>query len=248
MKESSRQNLWLAAWVVGFAVAMSCLLLVFKHRATFDALQRDRLRVVASGIDGMVERSFTFGIAFDDIAALPALLDSQKSTDDLIVGIDVADAAGNIAYSTEPSRREHPVEDYLRAAIDSVKGERWSARAENRGAEGTVVRNAFGLPLGYVIVRYTFDRLDEANAQFARRLVPRGVLIALAGTLMLFAILEVLHARLERRIARVRGALQPAQGGRGPQGSLEEQAARARANAGEAEAGLIDARARLEDG
>jgi hypothetical protein len=207
LRESSRRNLWVAACVIGFAVSMSCLLLTFKQRAAFDALQRERLQLVAGAIGDMVEKSLTFGLAFNEIAAAPEFLGSQKSTDALIAGIDVADAGGTVVYSTDTARIGQAANPAWRIAMERVKGDAWRSREGQDAAEAAVVRNSFGLTLGHVVVRYRLDVLDDATRRFAKRLAAWGAGIAVIVTVTLFVVLNYLTLRLERRLARIRAIL-----------------------------------------
>ena len=205
MIQASRSRLWMSAWVVGFAVAMACLLLGFKHRAAMDGLQRARLALVASDTREVVEHNLGFGMAFAGIATLPDVLVSTRNTDRLVEGIDVADAAGRVVYSTDESRRGHRLEAPWREAMGRAKGLSWSARDGAEAVEAATVRNAFGLTLGHAVVRYRLDTLNAASARFAGYIALRGLAVAAVGTLVLFLLLHGLQARFERRPEALRG-------------------------------------------
>ncbi|HEX3099135.1 MAG TPA: MFS transporter [Usitatibacter sp.] len=181
MTGGSRSQLWVAAGVVGFAVAMACLLLGFKHRAALEGLQRARLALVADEMRDVVERNLGFGMAFGEIATLPDVLVSTRNTEELITGIDVVDPSGKAIYSTDAARRgllpEHPDGEALSEAV---------------------VRNPFGVELGRVSVRYRLDRLQASSAAFAGFIAVRGLAVAILGTLALFLALRAIHARFAR--------------------------------------------------
>jgi hypothetical protein len=207
VKETSRKELWLAAWVIGFAVAMACLLLGFKHHAVLDGLQRERLQLVADGLDAVIERNLAFGLAFRDIVMLPDVLDSQKSADPLIGAIEVVDMEGAVVYATERSRVGARVPQPWRSTMAAAKRGTWHASADGEAAVGTVVRNAFGLPLGHVMVRYRTDGLEAASAAFARHLAWTGAVIAAMFAVFLFILLRLVQSLLELRLARAGAAL-----------------------------------------
>ena len=181
MTGGARSQLWVAAGVVGFAVAMACLLLGFKHRAALDGLQRARVALVAGELRDVVERNLGFGMAFGEIATLPDVLVSTRNTDELITGIDVLDPAGKAVYSTDAARR---------GLVPGHPG--------NEASSEAAVRNPFGVALGRVAVRYRMDRLEAASAAFARFIAARGLAVAVLGTLVLFAALRAIHARFAR--------------------------------------------------
>lgn len=246
LKETTRSQLWLSVWVIGFSVAMACLLLGFKHRAALDGLQRARLLLVATGTREVVERNLTFGISFADIATLPDVLTSTRSTDPLISGIDVVDADGKAIYSTDAPRRGHYLEMEWREAMHRAGGEPWHAAEGDEAVQAAPIRNAFGLTLGHAVVRYRLDALDHASREFVRYLAFSGLAVAAGGTLALFLMLRWIQARLERRLARLRTAFEDgAPGARA--GSLSAQAAEARAKIDAARQALEAAEAALQE-
>jgi len=244
LKETTRSQLWLSAWVIVFSVAMACLLLGFKHRAALDGLQRARLLLVATETREVVERNLTFGISFTDIATLPDVLASTRSAEPLIAGIDVVEADGKAVYSTDPTRRGHYVEMEWRDAMRRAGGEPWHARDGADAVQAAPIRNSFGLVLGHAIVRYRLDALDAASAQFVRNLALDGLAVAVAGTLALFLMLRWVQTRLERRLARLHAAFEGRLLDLRP-GSLSAEASEARAKIDEARHALEAAEAAL---
>src|SRR5260221_6183876 len=104
---------------------MACLLLVFKHRAALDALQRDRLERVADEIDATVSRSLAIGMPFAEIAVLPDVLDSQKNTEALVAGIDVVDGPSRRLLSTQRERLAGDVGPALGSPDPAAKEGHW---------------------------------------------------------------------------------------------------------------------------
>ena len=184
MNESSRQSLWLAAWVMGFAVAMSCLLIAFKHRAAIDALQRERLQLVATAIGDVIEGG-----------GVPELLEAQKRSDALIEGIDVVDAKGLILHSTDASRRGRRLEQAWRMAMQRAKAgnvvvryrlERWDAAsagfARHLVTWGAVIAVLGTLTL-FFMLRYLNTRLEERLERIRQALARRSDLMYRQGSL-----------------------------------------------------------------
>lgn len=209
MSETSRKLLWLSFWVTAFAVGMACLLLAFKHRAALDGVQRDRLELIANGLEQIVARNLAFGLAFSEIATLPDVIDSQKSTDALVAAIDISDPVGRIIYATDRKRVGQLMEPAWVNAMGHVgKAPEWHASADGEAVVGSVIRNSFGLAIGHVMVRYRTEALSSANLAFAKRLALWGAGITLAFSLLLFALLSWIHAALELRLARLRSVFE----------------------------------------
>lgn len=228
MSPHSRKPLWLAVWVTAFAVAMACLLLAFKHRAALDTLQRDRLERVAGEIEAVVARSLAVGMAFPEIPTLPDVLDSEKSTETLITALDVIDAEGRVLYSTQRERARGDVGPAWRSAIARSRDRGWHASDGSDAAVGLPIRNAFGLVVGHVVVRYGLETLEKSNREFSRRLAAWGAVIAVASALLLFAVLRWVQGMLEGRLARARAALHAAPPQPARPGSLTGEASEAR--------------------
>jgi hypothetical protein len=228
MSPNSRKLLWLSVWVTGFAVAMACMLLAFKHRSALDALQRDRLERVADEIEETVTRSLAIGMPFAQIAVLPDVLDSQKNTEALVAGIDVIDAEGRVLYSTQPERVRGAAGTAWLSAIARLKERQWHASDGDEAAVGMALRNAFGLAVGHVVVRYSLGPLEQSNREFVRHLAAWGAAIAAASTLLVFAMLSWVLGVVERRLARARAALSAASERTTLPGSLSGEATAAR--------------------
>jgi len=207
MSPHSRKLLWLAVWVTGFAVAMACLLLAFKHRAALDALQRDRLERVAGEIEEIVSRSLAIGMAFPEIATLPEALESAKTIETLVAAIDVIDADARVLYSTERERVRAAARPAWRAAMARAGERAWRASDGAEGAVGVAIRNAFGLTVGHVVVRYGLDTLTTSNRAFWHRLAAWGAAIAVVSAFIVFSMLRWVQGALDRRLARARAAL-----------------------------------------
>lgn len=213
---------------MGFAVAMACMLLGFKHRAALDGLQRDRLERVAGEIEQVVARSLAVGMAFPEIPTLPDVLDSEKRTETLVTALDVIDAEGRVLYSTQRERVRGDVGPAWRAAIARSKDRGWQASDGSDAAVGVPIRNAFGLVVGHVVVRYGLAALEKSNREFSRHLAAWGAVIAILSALLVFAVLRWVQGLLERRLARARAALHAAPPQPSRPGSLTGEASDAR--------------------
>ncbi len=248
LTQTTRSHFWLSGWVIGFSVAMACLLLAFKHHAALDSLQRARLLLVATETREIVERNLTFGIALNGIATLPDVLVSTRSTEPLIAGIDVVDAQGRAIYSTDVPRRGHLIEAEWRSVMRGAGGEPWHARDGADAVQAAPIRNAFGLTLGHAVVRYRLDALNKASGQFVRYLALYGLAVAVVGTLALAFMLRWIQARLERRLARLHAAFDGRLAEPAPPGGLAAEAAAARARIDDARHALEAAERALGEG
>ena len=79
MKETYTRFLGVAIVVCLFAVAMATLLNYYKYKSTVEGIVRDRVLLIANGIDSSVQSSLALGIGFGELTMLPPLLANAKS-------------------------------------------------------------------------------------------------------------------------------------------------------------------------
>jgi hypothetical protein len=196
-----------AVAVCGFAVGMAGLLNYYKYRAAADRILTDRLVVTARAVENSIQSSLALGLQFAEIGTLPGMLERERATDDLILGIDIFDTEGRMLYSTDRLRAARPVPYAWITAAKSAAGADWRAEESREAAAGIAVKNNFNLTIGYLAMRYSIDRVqEEANAVAAELAATALVIFAAAACLSSLALLRVMR-RLERNLQAVEHAL-----------------------------------------
>ena len=123
MQSTRRRLIVVAVMVCGFAVGMAGLLNYFKYRAAADRILTDRLVVTGRLVENSIHSSLMLGLQFAEIGTLPGMLDRERATDDLILGIDVFDTEGHVLYSTDRLRATRPVPPaWIAAAVLVIVG------------------------------------------------------------------------------------------------------------------------------
>jgi hypothetical protein len=196
-----------AVTVCGFAVGMAGLLNYFKYRATANRIVTERLVVTGKAVEGSIQSALSLGLQFSDIGTLPGTLERERGTDPLILGIDVFDLEGRRLYSTDRLRATRPVPaSWLAAARHAVKDE-WAAEDDQESAAGILVKNNFGVTMGYLAVRYSSERIREDALMVGRQLaISSFVVFAVSALLASLAVIFVTR-RLTRDLRTVEGAL-----------------------------------------
>jgi hypothetical protein len=238
-----------AVMVCGFAVGMAGLLNYFKYRAAADRILTDRLVVTGRLVENSIQSSLALGLQFAEISTLPGMLDRERATDDLILGIDIFDTEGHMLYSTDRLRATRPVPAAWTAAAQLAGDADWRAEEGHEGAAGISLKNNFDLKIGYLALRYSVDRVREARNAVATELTALALgIFACAATLSSLALLWVMH-RLGRNLHAVEQGLGQGEAARlsaralrGPFGPalrrFIETTRRAEAEIGELRAGL----------
>jgi len=196
-----------AVMVCGFAVGMAGLLNYFKYRAAADRILTDRLVVTGRLVENSIQSSLALGLQFAEISTLPGMLDRERATDDLILGIDIFDTEGRMLYSTDRLRATRPVPPAWIAAAAAAGDADWRAEDAHEAAAGISLKNNFDLRIGYLALRYSLDRVREAANNVAAELAVLALAIfAGAATLSSLALLWVMH-RLGRSLEAVEQGL-----------------------------------------
>lgn len=195
MDSTQRRMIGVAVAVCAFAVGMAGLLNYFKYRAAADRILTDRLVVTGRSVENSIQASLELGLQFAEIGTMSTILERERASDDLILGIDIFDMDGRMLYSTDRLRANRPVPaSWVAAAKAAGKGD-WRAEEGHEAAAGIDLRNNFDLQIGYLALRYSVDRVREAAAAVAYELAMQAIAVfAGAALLSSLALLWVLNA------------------------------------------------------
>ena len=252
METTRRQMIAVAVVVCGFAVGMAGLLNYFKYRSTANRIVTERLVVTGRTVEKVVQLALDLGLQFSDIGTLPATLERERGTDDLIQGIDIFDNEGRLLYSTDTLRMSRPVPAAWLAAIASARGSDWMAEGEVESAAGMSLKNSFGVTLAHLSLRYSSERLRSTNDSVARELALNTLIVLLVASVLASLALIAVMRRLARDVGAAEAALRSGGGGRtaalaarGPFGAVLRQFIQ---TAHDTEREIADLEVRLQQG
>ena len=249
---TQRRMMAVAVAVCAFAVGMAGLLNYFKYRATASRIIEQRLIYTGKSIENSIQSSLALGLQFADLATLPDLLQRQRASDDLIMGIDVFDTEGRPLYSTDAGHRTRVAPATWLAAARKAPDRDWSVHADDESAVGVALQNNFGLTIGHVALRYSDVRVRQAAQAVARDLALNSLAVfAVAAALASLALLAVMR-RLGRDMLTVEAALAGTDTARAGatthRGPFEQALQRFNQTVRSAEADLAEAHAQLQRG
>ena len=252
MDSTQRRMVGVAVAVCAFAVGMAGLLNYFKYRSTAGRIIEQRLTFTGKSIESSIQSSLSLGLQFADLATLPAMMERERATDDLILGIDVFDADGRPLYSTDRLRGNRPAPPAWVAAARRAGNHNWVVHDDEESAVGIAIQNNFGLTIGHLALRYSDERVRAAAQAVARDLaVNSAVLFAVSASLASLALVAVMR-RQARDMLSVEGALRSDDPSRGSAGGRSGPFRAALQTFGEtvheAEAELTAARLELQRG
>lgn len=210
MNATKPQMILIAVLVCMFAVGMAGLLNFFKYRSYAERMLNERLAVTGSAIENAIQSSMALGLQFSDLGTLPGTLDRERATDDLILSIEVFDIEGKPLYSTDRLRAARNVPTIWLEAARDAKGEDWFVSSGTDSASGVAIKNNFGLPIGYLALRYSEEQVNNSHHAVARQLMLSTVVVfVVAATLASLALMAVMR-RLSRDLDAVEAALRSA--------------------------------------
>lgn len=214
MITTRRRMMAVAVLVCGFAVGMAGLLNYFKYRSTSNRLVKERMLVTGRSIEGGIQSALSLGMQFGDIGTLPATLERERATDDLIQSIDIFDASGKLLYSTDRLRNGRPVPASWVETARKAGSEDWFVDDGDDSAAGMAIENNFGVGVGQVALRYSRERLAQEEYAVARQIALSSLVVfVLASALSSAALLAVMR-RLGRDVSLVEAAMRGGDGSR----------------------------------
>ena len=252
MDSTQRRMMAVAVAVCAFAIGMAGLLNYFKYRATASRIIEQRLVYTGKSIENSIQSSLSLGLQFGDLATLPDLLQRERASDDLIMGIDVFDTEGRPLYSTDALRRHQPAPAAWLAAARKAGHRDWTVHDEADSAVGVVLQNNFGLTIGHVALRYSDQRVRLAAQAVARELALNSLAVFVVAAALASAALLAVMRRLGRDMQTVEAALaapaSAAAEGVLRRGPFQQALQRFTQTVNTAEAELADTRAQLQRG
>jgi len=207
MRTNRSQMILVAILVCLFAVGMAGFLNFFKYRSNAERIFKERLVVTGNAIENSIQSSLALGLQFADIGTLPGTMERERSTDEMILSVDVFDTEGKLLYSTDRLRITRGVPATWLAAARQANGSDWFVKDGTESAASNAIKNNFGLLIGHVALRYSEEQLKNSTNAVARELaLATSAVFLVAAAIAALAMLAVMH-RLSRDFEAVETAL-----------------------------------------
>ena len=210
MDSTRRRMIAVAVTVCGFAVGMAGLLNYFKYRATATRVVTERLIVTGKAVENSIQSALALGLQFSEIGTLQSAMERERLADPLIVGIDIFDLEGTPLYTTDRLRAKKAAsEDWMAAAHRAGAGS-WTSDDGTEAAAGMSLRNNFELPIGFLAVRYSGERVRETALAVGRELAFTSLVTFLLSALLSSLAVAWVTRGLARDMKQVELALREA--------------------------------------
>ena len=245
---TKRQMIAVAAVACGFAVGMAGLLNYFKYRSTSNRIVTERLVVTGRSVETVVQLALDLGLQFSEISTLPATLERERTTDDLITGIDIFDNDGKLLYSTETQRSSGPVPATWLAAAAAAHGKAWMVEGDVESAAGMSLKTTFGVTLAHLALRYSGDSLRATDREVAREIALNALTVFLSSSLLSSLALLAVMRRLRLDMNNAEAALRSGNAVHGAGGPFGGALVRFIRSTHDVEREIVDLSARAEHG
>ncbi len=215
MKSTRARFIVVALLVCFFAIAMATFLNYFKYRSTVAEVVKTRVLYVADGVEDNVSASLALGLPFAEMPTIQALIQRERTTDDLIAGIELFDPTGQVLYATEKAKIGTQISTaWLTEAAqqrrDRGRPASWTKAENDEQVVAVALRNNFDLTVGYLTVRYPQRYVDAATQKMGLELIKIAGVVFLACALLCVLLLTLIIRRFERDMDSLAETLQEA--------------------------------------
>jgi sensor histidine kinase regulating citrate/malate metabolism len=206
----NRKIFLLAVLISLFAIGMTAMLVAFKINNTQRELRHSRFDLIARDINRVIEQSFSLGLSFNELTALPTSLARRKLADTDVNAIDVISRDGVVTYSTESTQVGQLMPAAWRASLRQqqlliTSGDKtnraWRHTTRAESIAGTIIANSFGVEEGYVAVRYRETDASTIRMALLHAIAPMALATFVVTAILLLVLLAILMRRFERDTA-----------------------------------------------
>jgi hypothetical protein len=215
MRTTRARFIVVALLVCFFAIAMATFLNYFKYRSTVSEVVKTRVLYVADGIEDNVSASLALGLPFAEMPTIQALIQRERTTDDLIAGIELFDPSGKVIYATEKAKiGNQVVTDWLTEATQQRRSggrpSSWTIAQDSEQVVAIALRNNFDLIVGYLTVRYSQRYVEIASQKMGLELLKIALTVFLVCAILCVVLLTFIIRRFEKDMESLVETLQEA--------------------------------------
>lgn len=168
----------------------------------FGSLDRLSLRTTEANVDflltqlrGTIEANASLGLPLSDVRVVQDLIERAKATDDQVLAVEVFSPDGVSLFNTDRGSIGEPISPLWQNAIRyRVENERWRVEELGNIVVGSIIRNDFAEPIGYLSVMVSGEaRSHHAWTVLAELAETASFLVPAAFLMVLLAMLAMVH-------------------------------------------------------
>ena len=167
------------AFLLTVAVVMTGILSLYQLRSFSNEFLRDRMVLVLDGIRDSMEASLAIGLPLDALPGVDRQIHGSVTRDPQILSIEFFDHEGSIHYSSDETLLGDLVSEEWAADWDVGDNPFWTREERDAKVVGLRVRDALGIDIGSLALRYSRAAFEAPIADMALRISIVSIVVVL---------------------------------------------------------------------
>ena len=168
-------------FILSIAVALTGILSVYQLRSFANDFLSDKMVLVLGSVRDSMETSLALGFPLGALPGVNRAVQATLEMDPQILSVEFFDANGNILYSSDETLLGDLVSEEWALEWDVGESQYWTRDERDAKVVGLRVRDALGIEVGSLALRYS-------RAAFDRRIEDMAVRIALVSIAVVLVI------------------------------------------------------------
>ena len=183
-------------FILSIAVALTGILSLYQLRSFANEFLSDKMVLVLGSVRDSMETSLALGLPLNALPGINRAVQATLERDPQILSVEFFDADGNILYSSDETLLGDLVSEEWALEWDVGEGQHWTRDERDAKVVGLRVRDALGIEVGSLALRYSRAAFDRSIDDMAFRIS----LFSIAVVLVIGAIGAWLSYNLTRGI------------------------------------------------
>ena len=166
-------------FILSVAVAMTGILSLHQLRSFSNDFLRDKTVLVLDSIRDSMEASLALGLPLDALPGVNRSIQATLDRDPQILSVEFFDPRGNIFYSSDETLLGDLVSEEWAAEWDVGEDPFWTREERDAKVVGLRVRDALGLDVGSLALRYSRAAFDARIEDMAVRIGIVSIVVVL---------------------------------------------------------------------
>ena len=148
-------------FILSVAVAMTGILSLHQLRSFSNDFLRDKMVLVLDGVRDSMETSLSLGLPLNSLPGINRAIQATLETDPKILSVEFFDGGGNILYSSDETLLGDLVSEEWALEWDVGDDPHWTREERDAKVIGLRVRDALGVEVGSLALRYSRAAFDS---------------------------------------------------------------------------------------
>ena len=166
-------------FILSVAVAMTGILSLHQLRSFSNDFLRDKMVLVLDSVRDSMETSLVLGLPLDALPGVNRAIQATLERDPQILSVEFFDGGGNILYSSDETLLGDLVSEEWALEWDVGDNSYWTREERDAKVVGLRVRDALGVEVGSLALRYSRSAFDQRINEMAVRIGIVSIVVVL---------------------------------------------------------------------